>query len=740
MSKILKIIALFISLTSWVYAQVKIEKPTVISKNKAFAIFIDIETYKHTRDAVKAYRDIVEKDGLPTYIVSGDFKKPEEVKNEILKLYNAKQSLEGVVFIGEIPIVMIRNAQHMTTAFKMNEDKFPIYESSVPSDRFYDDLNLTFDYIKQDDREPIIHYYKLREDSPQHLNPSIYSARIRYPKGRGGNVYQAISDYLYKVVRTPRDNILDYFVAFTGSAYNSECLVAWKDDVKAYREDFPYLGKTNTHFKHLNFRMDDFMKFKLFDEMQRPEVDLLLMRKHGTPTRELINNEPSGFSIETRIEAIRRELYNNLRKAIKAKKNVDSLKKVYQKKYQLTEKFFDRLNDMELAKQDSAVNANNSIHTADLRKIKTNPLYVILDACYNGSYHEDDYIAGNYIFNEGNTIAAQGNTRNVLQDKWTMNLVGLLSYGVRLGLVHNMNVTLENHLIGDPTFHFGTKENEKLNIQLTKNNNLNYWKSLLKKEDPIYQSVALRKIAEKEKNFSSTLLQYFLTSSYRTVRMQALKLLSKYANADFKEAVKKGLSDEYEMIARQSAIYAGSIGDSDLLEALAEAWVHDKSRQRVQYNIESSLRVFDKSKVETVFIESLQKSNRIDKEKEIADLLLSFRKKGYYELGFEKIMDRNTSLEERIDNIRVIRNYNFHQHVDSYLALLHDSTEPLQVRVCMAEALGWFRFSVMRPLIIESLTKLSQSPSIEKELKDEIIQSLIRLQGYNALVSLSPRA
>ena len=51
-----------------------------------------------------------------------------------------------MVFIGDVPYVMVRNAQHMTTAFKMDEKKFPIDESSVCSDRFYDDLHLEFEY------------------------------------------------------------------------------------------------------------------------------------------------------------------------------------------------------------------------------------------------------------------------------------------------------------------------------------------------------------------------------------------------------------------------------------------------------------------------------------------------------------------------------------------------------------------------------------------------------------------
>lgn len=66
-----------------------------------------------------------------------------------MRLYRESR-LEGAVFIGDIPIPMIRKAQHMTSAFKMDEEKSPRLDSSVPSDRFYDDFDLKFDYLGQD--------------------------------------------------------------------------------------------------------------------------------------------------------------------------------------------------------------------------------------------------------------------------------------------------------------------------------------------------------------------------------------------------------------------------------------------------------------------------------------------------------------------------------------------------------------------------------------------------------------
>lgn len=39
------------------------------------------------------------------------------------------------MFVGDVPVAMVRKAQHLTSAFKMDEEH-DWFESSVPSDRF----------------------------------------------------------------------------------------------------------------------------------------------------------------------------------------------------------------------------------------------------------------------------------------------------------------------------------------------------------------------------------------------------------------------------------------------------------------------------------------------------------------------------------------------------------------------------------------------------------------------------
>ena len=209
-------------------------KPTVVEpahkQPTSFAIVIDSETYAQCRLEVDAYRAALGRDGLAVYMISSTWGSPDQVRAELQKLYKKnlkKMPLEGVVFIGDVPYASVQNAQHMTTAFKMNEERFPIEETAVTSDRFYDDLNLEFEFIKRDSINPLRYYYKLSENSPQSLNPTFYSGRIHYPEQMGGDKYKEISRYLRKVVSERRRlERLDCVVTYAGAAYNSDCIVA----------------------------------------------------------------------------------------------------------------------------------------------------------------------------------------------------------------------------------------------------------------------------------------------------------------------------------------------------------------------------------------------------------------------------------------------------------------------------------------------------------------------------------
>ncbi len=146
-----------------------------------FLIVIDQKSFRAVKADVLAYKTQLESEGLGAMILAGEWDDPMKLRKEIEVIYKKKPVMEGAVFVGDIPIVRIRNFQHATTAFKMDEEKFPMFESSVTSDRFYDDLDLEFEFLSRDDKFPNLYYYKLKEDSPQVVESDFYSARMLPP-------------------------------------------------------------------------------------------------------------------------------------------------------------------------------------------------------------------------------------------------------------------------------------------------------------------------------------------------------------------------------------------------------------------------------------------------------------------------------------------------------------------------------------------------------------------------------
>lgn len=715
--------------------------PVMVLAN-SFAIVIDRTTYSKAKDAVENYRKAVEHDGLKTYLIAAEWANPSQVRDSLKALYNRDKTLEGCVLVGDIPIAMIRNAQHMTTAFKMNEQTFPIRESSVPSDRFYDDLHLKFKYLSQDKEDSALYYYKLTEDSPQRLNPNFYSARIRYPEGKNGDKYQAIADFLNKAAKAKyaQPNKLDQVVSYNGASYNMDCLMVYMDEEKAYRENFPLAFQNGTGFKHWNFRMNHAMRNYLLSELKRDGIDVFMFHEHGAPDQQLVNGNEACQETSSRLASVKREIYSHTKKRAKKGESLDSLQQMFSVKFGLAAGFWDDYANAEYWKKDSIAHAESYISLPDLENIVSNPTFVMFDACYNGSFQDKDQIAGRYIFNPGSTLVVQGNTRNVLQDRWTIEMIGLLSHGIRVGQYNKLVATLEGHLIGDPTVRFAPISANTVSMDImTKADNRKYWNRLTKSKYPDIQSLALRMLADcdfglsegNEKARAATsamLLSTFRTSPFNTVRMEALKMLSRYGGEYFTEAVRLGLNDPYERIARSSADYAGRIGDVSLLPDIVRVLFEDEDRIRIQYQLNTSLFLFPKEKVIDEVHRYLSASNRMDKKAEMEKAVGSIADNfAFRDRGDSVIMDAKAKTDKRISAIRFLRNNPRTQSLDTYLAFLNDTSVPQNLRVLMAEALGWFDLSCRKADIRSFIRKMLVEGQPD-ELKEELLQTLERLR------------
>jgi len=100
----------------------------------------------------------------------------------------------------------------------------------------------------------------------------------------------------------------------------------------------------------------------------------------------------------------------------------------------------------------------------DVPAINPNPRIVIFDACYNGDFREESFIGGEYIFfiggeyifAKGKTLVAIANSVNVLQDKSSSDLLGLIGLGYW--------TWIQSGRMGSAHKHFGIPYNRRPNL------------------------------------------------------------------------------------------------------------------------------------------------------------------------------------------------------------------------------------------------------------------------------------
>ena len=705
-----------------------------------FLIVADMAAFQAARQEIMDYKAVLEDEGLGTGILAGTWNDPDSLREEIRKVYLSEPALEGVVFVGNIPIVRVQNFQHATTAFKMNEETFPITDASVTTDRFYDDLDLKFERTGVDKENPMIFFYRLKEDSPQKIESEFYSARMLPPSGMGADPVTLLKKYLVKVVAAHREqNPLDRFVFFNGHGYNSDCLTAWQNEQLVVREQLPEAFASSKGNGFYNFRQDPFMKFKLFSKLQEEGTDLFVFHEHGAYDTQYINGgypAPNMLELSSLISftqsgpasgkptgplaALGISLRNSYRRY--SGERAEKFKAQMMSEYGLTEEFFSPLVLDSLKRSDSLFAANVNIVLEDLPQVRMQPRISIFDACYNGSFHQPDYVAGYHVFGDGQTIVAQGNTVNVLQDKWALELLGMLREGVRVGFWHKDVQYLETHLIGDPTFRFSREGQETLNRNLAQNSaKTRIWKKKVKNPNPNLQAIALRQLAKNPpEGYEALLLKIFRESPVYSLRMEALKRLLETGGEQTVEAIRLGLDDPYEYIRRVAARYAGYSGDPRLISPLVRTVLFAHESQRVQYAAQGSLDMFNIGEV-------IREIERLSPE--AGDVIAYYRNRlNSQEKSLQTLSDKSADPDQRINAIRSLRNYNNHQQVDQLLAVLADSGNDPKVRTVLAEALGWFNLSIRKQEIVNALKKVETDNSATAELRDEVTQSLIRLQ------------
>ena len=238
------------------------------------------------------------------------------------------------------------------------------------------------------------------------------------------------------------------------TGYNSESKVAWAGEQIALKEQLPYVFSSQGKTKFMDFDSRWPIKEYFIAEVQQPDLDVMIFHHHGDTDMQYLNGYKEGSDPTTSIENIQLYIRSKVRSAVRRGSTLEEAIDNYVKSLGIPYAWGENALDSATIAEDSLYNLMLDINMNDIYAMKPNARFIVFDACFNGSFHEKENVAGGYVFNDGKTIAAQANTVNVVQDKWPDELIGLLSAGLRVGAWNQQVNYLETHIIGDPTFRF----------------------------------------------------------------------------------------------------------------------------------------------------------------------------------------------------------------------------------------------------------------------------------------------
>ena len=91
----------------------------------------------------------------------------------------------------------------------------------------------------------------------------------------------------------------------------------------------------------------------------------------------------------------------------------------------------------------------------------------------------------------------------------------------------------------------------------------------------------------------------------------------------------------------------------------------------------------------------------------------------------EDLFNNEEKLAARISAIRGVRNNTYHEYVSQMIALVNDASQPVELRVAVVEALGWFVASPRKAEILEACKALKTD---NEALAAEAVQTINRLK------------
>ena len=309
--------------------------------------------------------------------------------------------------------------------------------------------------------------------------------------------------------------------------------------------------------------------------------------------------------------------------------------------------------------------------------------------------------------------------------------MGLLSCGFRLGQWTKYVNILESHIIGDPTYRFAKSQKLpeiKINLKDT-----TYWMAVITHNVPNdLKGLALYKLFDLNyEKMPELLLDLFKTSKSHMLRLQCLHLSAYYQDI-YADILKLALNDNYEFIRRKAVHYMGKVGRNDFIPYIVDLYMDDYMSERIEFNAITSCSMLNSALVKEEFKKRIENDNvfngeefynNVEKALDKADNLRDF--------VWSALVNKSNSPRKRLSYISSVRNYPYTQMTSDLLNIVTDSRESEEVRIGVAEALGWYVLSERKAEIVAACQKvIDREENLSAQLKDELNKTINRLKTY----------
>ena len=207
-------------------------------------------------------------------------------------------------------------------------------------------------------------------------------------------------------------------------------------------------------------------------------------------------------------------------------------------------------------------------------------------------------------------------------------------------------------------------------------------------------------------------------------RYNALTQL-KYRDMDsYRAGLRAALEDPYEFTRRKAAYWLCRVGHPDDVPAVLDAYFHDINTKRVAFNICNNSACFPDSTFLKAF-DAADKSFLHPGMNDGRQALVSAI--GLRDYAAEAIARHGNGSRGRASMLHILRNNPYPQLAPDLVKLVMDETEPLNIRLVVAEALGWFTDAYNRDWIAGQLRDYKAN---DPALQDEITRTVGRLNVY----------